>query len=246
MGSFELSHIYPVRGNDRLGLLHPSNLVICPKEFNRKHSKSLPVEGYMGLSLPLSDVEEKWSIKDGMTAHEVLKLCRKFLGIEFDNWLKSHQISMSQQRQLMKKLEAEGLPRKQLLGLRLEELKALADEEEVPYFSMDKEPAGDWFVVQQEYLRLLPNRSLSSILGFVEEIEYEFLTTPSVEFAGTAGDYESFKNWVILTALLQLHGQPSEYTWKGQSLESYFKPKESWIKAYSHFRTHDDDYDDLL
>ena len=173
MGSFELSHIYPVRGKDRVGLLHPSNLVICPKEFNRKHSKSLPIEGYMGLSLPLSDLDEKWSIKDGMTAHEVLKLCRKFLGVEFDNWLKSHQISVSQQSQLMKKLEAEGLPRKQLLGLRLEELKALADEEEVPYFEMDKNPASDWYVVYNEYLRLLPSGALVVALGFIDKIEWE-------------------------------------------------------------------------
>ena len=246
MGSFELSHIYPVRGKDRVGLLHPSNLVICPKEFNRKHSKSLPVKGYLGLSLPLSDLDEKWSIKDGMTAHEVLKLCRKFLGVEFDNWLKSHQLSVSQQSQLMKKLEAEGLPRKQLLGLRLEQLKALADEEEVPYFDIDKSPAEDWYVVQQEYLRLLPEGSLLTVLVYVEEIEYDFLTAPSVEFLGAAGDYESFKNWVIRTALLQLHGQPFECTWRGQSLKSYFKRKERPVKAHPYLTSDDEGDYDLL
>lgn len=246
MGSFELSHICPVRGKDRVGLLHPSNLVICPKEFNRKHTKSLPVEGYLGLSLSLSDKNEKWSIKDGMTAHEVLKLCRKFLGVEFDNWLKSHQISVSQQSQLMKKLEAEGLPRKQLLGLRLEELKALADEEEVPYFAMDKDPSEDWYVVHKEYLRLLPSGELNIFLGYLEKIYFDFDVCSSIEFLGDSKEYEAFKDFITEQALKQLHGQPFECTWKGQSLESYFKPKESSTNASSCFRSHDDEYDDLL
>ena len=68
----------------------------------------------------------------------------------------------------------------------------------------------------------------------------------SVEFVGDNEEYEAFKEFITVQALKQLHGQPFECTWKGQSLESYFKPKESSIKAYSYFRSHDDDYDDLL
>jgi hypothetical protein len=249
MGAFELGHIYPVKGNGRVGLLHPSNLVICPKEFNRKHSKSLPVEGYMGLSLPSSELEEKWLINGGMTAHEVLKLCRKFIGVEFDNWLKSHQISVSQQSQLIKKLEAEGLPRSQLLSLRLEELKALADEEEVPYFAMDKDPAEDWYVIHNEYLRLLPAGPLEFTLRSIDEIEFSFFSmNASVEFLGDQAEYEAFKIFITKQALKQLHGQPFECTWKSQTLDSYLKVKErrSYAGTFPQPTYDDDDDDDIL
>jgi hypothetical protein len=197
----------------------------------------------MGLSLPLSDLEEKWSTENCVTAHEVLKLCRKFLGAEFDNWLKSHQISVSQQSQLIKKLEAEGLPRKQLLGLRLEELKAIADEEEVPYFSMNKDPTADWYVVNNEYCRLLPNGELRTILRYLEEIYYDAILPSSVEFVGDSSDYEEFRSWIVNAALKQLHGQCFDQPWKGKSLCHYFKMKERTI---THQLPASDDYDDIL
>ena len=67
-----------------------------------------------------------------------------------------------------------------------------------------------------------------------------------VEFIGDQAEYEAFKDFITVQALKQLHGQPFECTWKGQSLESYFKRKETAVKSYPYLTKDDEDDYDLL
>jgi hypothetical protein len=105
LGYYELSHIYPVSGKDRIGLLSLSNLAITPKTFNRKHGTKLPIKGYVGSSIPKALLLSQWKLDGSLDSLEVLKLARKYLGEEFDTWLKKHLINQTQKGAILKKLK---------------------------------------------------------------------------------------------------------------------------------------------
>jgi len=154
LSHYELSHIYPVSGKDRIGLLSLANLAITPKTFNRKHGTKLPIQGYMGSSIPRASLLEKWKIATSLDSLEVLKLTRKYLGEEFDIWLKKHLINQTQKGAILKKLKEAGYDSNVLKTMGLRELKAIANEEEIPYFSIDKEPEEEWWLARNEMDRL--------------------------------------------------------------------------------------------
>jgi hypothetical protein len=225
IGTYELSHIYPVSCKKRLGLLHPLNLVICPKEYNRKHSKKVPKTGYLGASLERSELKKKWSISETLTSMEVIEIARKFLGSEFNKWLKSHAISYSQYKQLLKKLLDEGFPESILKGMTLEELKALAEEEDIPYFSLDKPPIELLWVVQEEAKRLsIDKELLEPLTGALEELTA--LNWPEYEFSGSDLERTEFEKFLIKQTLNALHGQAYEVFWNEKTLVSYYRKVE--------------------
>jgi hypothetical protein len=234
IGTYELSHIYPVSCKKRLGLLHPSNLVICPKEYNRKHSKKVPKTGYLGASLERSELKKKWSISETLTSLEVIEIARKFLGSEFNKWLKSHLISHSQYKQLLKRLTEEGVPESVLKGMTLEELKALAAEEEVPFFNKNISSTDLLWVIQDELDRLLPESELVQIVSSLNEFWNSF-DDPKHEFLGSDSEKAEFETFVITQSLNALHGQSYEVVWKGNAFSAYFRKAErssAWVREY--------------
>jgi hypothetical protein len=222
IGTYELSHIYPVSCKERLGLLHPSNLVICPKEYNRKHSKKVPKTGYLGASLDRSELEKKWSISETLTSIEVLEIARKFLGSEFNKWLKSHSISHSQYKQLLKRLSEEGVPESVLKGMTLEELKALAAEEEVPFFNKNISSTDLLWVLKEEVERLPVHERLKEIFFYLFDTGMSF-DEPEYEFLGSESQRVEFEGFLVTQALNALHGQTYEVIWKGRTFSSYFR-----------------------
>lgn len=245
LGTYELSHIWPVKSSRSLGLLCVENLVIAPKTFNRKHAQRFPVHAFIGKAITDSDLSDRWKVVDGADSLEVLKLARSFIGEEFDKWLSSFLISNSQRGQLIKNLVKAGLPKKRLQDLKLRQLKALAEEEEVPYFDISTQPQDLRTLLREETARLEVGRELGLLL---ERLAHEdcYLEPSKWHFEGTREDQLEFENFVIEQAFLCLHGQPYTDNWKGVSFGNYVREKETEAMPIGSAQPRIDDKDDIL
>lgn len=238
LGYYELSHIYPVSGKDRIGLLNSTNLAITPKTFNRKHGTKTPVDGYMGSSIPKASLLNHWKVPDFLDSLEVLKLARKYIGEEFDVWLKKHLISQTQRSTILKKLKEAGYDSDALKTLGLRELKAIATDEEISYFNSDKKPADLENITLSEMQRLNLNSKLTQILSMFRELDDTF-GTPKYEFKGSEKELNSFREFVCHQALLCMHGQTFEREWKDKPFNSLLKKTKK--VEYISPKTFDDD-----
>ena len=224
MGYYELSHIYPVSGKNRLGLLHTTNLTITPATFNRKHGTKLPVEGYLGSSIPREGLSKQWRIVDSLNSLEVLKLARKYIGDEFDVWLKKHLINQTQKGAILKKLKEAGYDNDVLKTMSLRELKAIAEEEEIPYFSITKEPEEEWLVAREEIKRLNIDNSLFQHLNFYYESEMSF--GDYLTFNDSPDKELEFKTYLVQQAFLCIHGQSFSEVKEIEKLKKIVKSEE--------------------
>lgn len=243
IGDYELSHIYPVSGKSRIGLLHPSNLVICPKSFNRKHSRTVPKDGSQGASIPRDELLKKWRVDKSFTVSAVLNLIRKFIGSEFDKWLNSHRISVSQSKSLIKKLTADGTVTKEYLqGMTLEQLIVLAEEAELPYFHLDISPEEPLSVVSAEMSRFFPASAITGVVNALCVLE-DSLDELDTSTFGDADAAMDFKHFLLSQCLLMLHGLPHERIWRGMPIESYSIQRLTWEPPK---RSDDYEYDEVL
>lgn len=222
LGYYELSHIYPVNGKERIGLLSSANLTIAPKEFNRRHGTKLPVEGYKGASIPKTSLLARWQISKQSTSLEVLKLVRKYLGDEFDVWLRKHLINQTQKSTLLKKFKEAGFDYEILKTMKLRELKALAEEEEIPHFSIDKQPDDLIHTALKELERLNLNLELTQTLKRFFELDDTF-EPPEFVFDGSAEDLILFQEFITQQTFLCIHGQKFENLWRNRATLSFFK-----------------------
>jgi hypothetical protein len=238
LGHYELSHIYPVSGKDRVGLLSLSNLAITPRTFNRKHGTKSPVKGYMGASIPKASLLEQWKLTDSLDSLEVIKLARKYLGEEFDIWLKKHLINQTQKGAILKKLKEAGYDINVLKTMGLRALKAIANEEEIPYFSIDKEPEEEWWVTFKEMKRLGLNNSVFNYLNLYSESYLSF--GDFVTFKESPQEEQDFKEHLVRQAFLCIHGQPFSEVREMKKLEKLFKSEKKLPKPPIN-RCEDDD-----
>lgn len=241
---YELSHIYPVRSKDRVGLLNSANLAITPKTFNRKHGNKVPVKGYLGSSTPKSTLLKQWMVDDSFKSLDVLKLARKYIGEEFDIWLKKHLISQTQRQAILKNLKKAGYDYELLENLGLKQLKAIADEDEIPYFSINKEPDDLLDIVLSEIRRFNLNQRLEITITKLLDLNNIF-ETPKYAFKGSQKDLDSFTNFICETAILSVHGQPYTNQYKLKSFGSYFKKNRILEKSNKHKEDSDFDNDIL-
>lgn len=239
LGYYELSHIYPVSGKDRLGLLTPANLAITPHKFNRKHGTKTPVKGYLGESIPRSQLNKIWNVKDKLDSLSVLKLARKYIGDEFDIWLKKHLISQTQKQSILKKFKEAGYDNDVLSSMSLSQLKAMANEKEIPYFSINSAADDELLIVWEELQRLNINNKVVEQLNEYAELYFNFSDST---FIGSEQEETEFKDYLVQQAYLCIHGQEFLETWIDKPFDYYFKRYE----IESNQTAQDDDYDDIL
>lgn len=133
-GSYHLSHIWPVRASSgKLGLLHPQNIVIATKEFNLRHGAKQPSHLDVGLYLPEAALLEKHKLKEHDTAKQVFKRVEKLLGHEWKSFIATLTIQQTQEQQLRAKLKKLNISVP--VHLSLNELRQIADNRQVSYFS---------------------------------------------------------------------------------------------------------------
>lgn len=224
LGTYELSHIWPVKSTNCIGLLCVENLVIAPKSFNRQHAQKFPVHPLIGKAISDADLTDHWKVVESMDSRQVLKLARSFVGEEFDKWLASFLISNSQRDQLIKNLVKAGLPKKRLQELKLRHLKALAEEEEVPYFDISTNPQDVRSLLSEETERLGVGRELGLLLERLESEDCP-LEPSGWHFEGERKDQEEFEKFVIDQTFLCLHGQQYSSHWRGQPVSDFVREK---------------------
>lgn len=244
-GTYELSHIWPVAATDCLGLLTPDNLVITPKQFNRAHAQKFPLIGYMGKSIPRESLQTCWLIHEGMDTNKILKLLRAYLGKEFDQWLSGFVISLGQRDTLIRQLQKAGLPQKLLQGMNLQQLKALAEEEDVDYFDIDKEPEDVRSVISYELNRLGLASEMSQALELLHEADWS-LDGGGSSFSGSQEEKQAFEIVLVEQAIKCLHGQPYTGIWRDKPVLDWLLKPISVQEVKVERPLVSDDYDDIL
>lgn len=135
-GLYQMSHIWPVKALEgKIGLLHPLNLVIAPKEFNLRHGSKQPNHLGVGRYLPTAALLEKHKLREHDTAAQVFKKVERLLGLEWQSFIATLTIQQTQEQQLRAKLKKLEIPAPAHLSL--DELRQLADNRQVTYFSND-------------------------------------------------------------------------------------------------------------
>lgn len=74
---FELSHIYPSQGEDRVGLYHPLNLVVAPFKLNRAHGNQ---HFGHGLSIDRNRLQPRHQIEKGTPQKTIIAKLIQYIG----------------------------------------------------------------------------------------------------------------------------------------------------------------------
>lgn len=228
LGAFELSHIYPV-GNaksKRTGLLHAKNLTITPKDFNRKHSAKEPCYGYQGESIAKDELLECWSVNQEHDAMAIFRLARKYVGEQFDVWLKGHVISITQKQGLVKDLVRAGFHQEILKSLDFRQLREMALDEDVAYFYMSNSSSNTRRVLAEELQRLSLGGDIAECILLLESADCTIEPAEKI-FNGAVSESRELEAHLIQQGLNCLHGQPFSERWRGRTLLSFFveRPK---------------------
>lgn len=212
-GAFELSHIWSVKGNkQKMGLLHPQNLVLAPARLNRSHGSKTPSYGFEGIgrSLPTSELLSRYSVSIGDSLAEIEKQVFRLLGATWQQFVATLVLQQGQQEQLRKKLE-KTLNTRLPIGLPIEQLKALAKESDVSYFSanFDAHSAVSIFTNELKRFGHVKGSEYGVYSSWLElyESEFDFLTGGDLGGLGKAEQAE-LEGLLVGEVFAILHGQP--------------------------------------
>jgi hypothetical protein len=228
--TFELSHIKPVKSGNELGLLHPLNLVIATKEFNRRLSKSSPLIEGRGLAIKRENLEEKWNVEQGASSLAVLKLARKFLGHEFDVWLKEYAVAANQKLKLIAKLKSAGVTANNLAKRSHKELLAIdrlmqEQDADAVHWTFTKLPADSYISVLEELNRFEIDGEIKQALLKVKSEEDSVFYPVGWDWKFRGENYDQYVEFLVEQAELLLHGQPFKKAWNGVKFLDWWEHK---------------------
>lgn len=212
-GIFELSHIWSVRGNqNKIGLLHPQNLVLALARLNRLHGSKYPTEefGDIGLYLPAAALLNRHSVSKSDSLANVERKVFRLLGPTWQQFVATTVMQEGQQAQLRKKLERT-LGTKIPVDFSIEQLKAMAREADVSYFSANWSAHSAISVAAEELKRFghVKGTEFGVYSNWLElyENEFDFFTGGSL---GGLADSEQLELEALLVTevFAILHGQP--------------------------------------
>ncbi len=204
---YELSHIVPVKGlQERIGLLNPKNLVIAPSRWNRRNvgKKLQSLNPAVGLSIPRSDLQAKYSITETTTDKQLLKKVETLLKDEWRGFVSEVAVTRNQTDTLKAKLKKQEIDFP--VWASLDELKVLAASQDVGFFSLTLGPEAECLVLLAEIDRLGFHRPEHGIyrkwLSQIAEIE----TSPDI--ANWVSDLQGLTEALVNDCLEVLHGYP--------------------------------------
>ncbi|MBK3468989.1 hypothetical protein [Pseudomonas sp. MF6776] len=100
--NMDICHVYPVKGSDRIGLLHPLNLVYGESDQNKKNgTKIFQSAGY---SIDRVELKNKWRVTEKMKDKTILRLLEKFLGNVIVEYAKKYPVKISGRVKLIDKI----------------------------------------------------------------------------------------------------------------------------------------------
>ena len=237
-GAFELSHIWPVKGNQhKIGLLHPQNLVLAPARPNRLHGSKTPSEGFEGIGrfLPTSALLGRYSVSKENSLVQVERQVFQLLGATWQQFVATLVIQQGQQEQLRKKLE-KTLNTRLPTDLPLDQLKAKAEESGVSYFTANFEAFSAVPVLAKELQRFghVKGSEFGIYASWLELYEQEFDFFTGGDLGGLAEvDQEELEQLLVCEVFAILHGQPKPpRTAKAQELLFLLVTPQKCIQAH--------------
>jgi hypothetical protein len=174
---YELSHIHPVKGvKKQIGLLHPANLVIAPKDFNRSRRTNYTAGG-----LFLAKAQREFKCSTDTPPAKVQALIAKYLGDSLSDFLARAKLTKSTRNQQIARLvkikakEAPAPSAKELIvyesQLKRLSKAALAEAVEASgakIWTGDRNTAPVVLVALIELKRLQPDSCLVKVLSHLE------------------------------------------------------------------------------
>lgn len=98
---YELSHICPVNTKGLVGLLHPHNLVIANKIYNRSRGTSYSGGGKF---ITRQSLKPEWHVDDQTPVSKVYDKIERFLGPVLKEYLEAHNPKLSYKERIVNKL----------------------------------------------------------------------------------------------------------------------------------------------
>jgi hypothetical protein len=212
-GAYELSHIWPVRGNQhKIGLLHPQNLVLAPARPNRLHGSKCPTDGFecIGRYLPTDALLSHYSVSKENSLAEVEKQVFRLLGAIWKQFVVTLVLQQGQQEQLRKKLQ-KTLNVKLPVDLSIEQLKAIAEELGVSYFKGNFSSLSAVAVLAKELQRFghIKGTEYGVYASWLELYEQEFDFFTGGDLGGLAEvEQQELEQLLVCEVFAILHGQP--------------------------------------
>lgn len=150
--SYELSHICPANSKGLVGLLHPHNLIIADKTFNRKRGTDYSGGG---LFINRLSLKTEWHVDSNTPVSQVYAKIEKLLGPILKEYLEEHSPKLSYKERIINKLIRKALSeqvfdsatvkkawedktRRTLHYQDIEELEQMALAKELKLFTFDK------------------------------------------------------------------------------------------------------------
>lgn len=100
--NIDICHVYPVKGKERMGLLHPLNIAYADSDQNKKNGTE--VFGDIGYSIARVELKNKWRVTDSMKDKDILRLLEKFLGDVLTEYVRKHPVKISDRIKLIDKI----------------------------------------------------------------------------------------------------------------------------------------------
>lgn len=89
----DICHVYPVKGKDGVGLLHPLNIVYGDSDHNKKNGNK--AFGDAGYYIERSELKHKWQVTEKMKDKTILRLLEKFLGAVLTEYVRKYPVKVS-------------------------------------------------------------------------------------------------------------------------------------------------------
>lgn len=100
--NIDICHVYPVKGTERMGLLHPLNIVYGESDQNKKNGTKIFKNA--GYSIDRVELKNKWRVTDNMKDKAILRLLEKFLGNVLTEYVRKYPVKISDKIKLIDKI----------------------------------------------------------------------------------------------------------------------------------------------
>jgi hypothetical protein len=194
-----------------MGLLHPQNLVLAPARLNRLHGSKTPSEEFEGIGhyLPTGALLSRYSVGIGDSLAKVEKQVFRLLGATWQQFVATLILQQGQQELLTKKLERR-LGIKLPIDLSIEQLKAMAQNADISYFSANWNPLSVIPVLQMELDRhgQFKGAEYDVYSSWLKMYEEEFCFLSGASLGGLSGiEQGQLEQLLVGEVFAILHGQ---------------------------------------
>jgi hypothetical protein len=202
---FELSHIQPVKGRGKVGVLHPDNLVICPKQWNRANtgSKLDKINPRAGIAIKQTELRKGFVVSAETGNEAIVRKIELLLGEEWKTFVATLAVQKTQAEQLRAKLVNLGVDAPEWLTI--DELKAQAAAHDIQFFSLTLNATSELDVLLNEVQRhgwAVGERAVYvRWLSHVQELQHSFSDV-------WHSDLDGLSAALVDECLQMLHGYP--------------------------------------